>query len=162
MDVPRGVAFAPSGGKFEICLELSNLLTATDETSDLIDWDVLSSHVVGTVSQSEDRGAAECLQTYLSLLDVEPEFEKDLLHQDECDRQLSDLIQRHWELEAVGLLERAPRASRVKDPSPHQWSAAEIELDKKLGIIYLEEKGQFQMSIPWKAPRPEFKTIGLQ
>ena len=136
----------------------SGIHSATDETSDLIDWDVLSSPVVGTVSQSEDRGAAECLQTYLSLLDVEPEFEKDLLRQDECDRQLSDLIQRHWELEAVGLLERAPRASRVKDPSPHQWSAAEIELDKKLGIIYLEEKGQFQMSIPWKAPRPEFKN----
>jgi len=92
------------------------------------------------------------------MLRAEPRRGGVVLCQVDCDRELNDLMQKHWELEAIGLLEKAPRISSVKDPCPRGWSAAEVELDERMKVIYVEEKGQFQMSIPWKLSRPQFQS----
>ena len=128
---------------------------------DLIDFEnesVTSSPISSVVVQAGYPEVVESLQTYLGILDMKPESLEISLCQNECDQELNELMQKHWELEAVGLLEKAPRSSRVKDPSPRQWSPGEVELDEKLKIVYLDDKKQFQMSIPWKSVRPEFKN----
>ena len=117
-----------------------------------------SSPVLGTASGERFEIADESLESYLEMLRASPRRGGITLCQTDCDHELNDLLQRHWELEAVGLIEKAPRISRVKDPSPRGWSTAEVELDDKMKVVYLEEKGQFQMSIPWKLSRPEFQN----
>jgi len=116
-----------------------------------------SSPVSGAASGERFELKDESLEHYLEVLQASPLQGGITLCQMDCDRKLNDL-QRHWELEAVGLIEKAPRISRVKDPSPRGWSAAEVELDDKMKVVYLEEKGQFQMSIPWKLSRPQFQN----
>jgi hypothetical protein len=90
------------------------------------------------------------LQTYLAL---EPtiDFENDRKLQ-----ELHDLVAKHWELEAIGLVERIPTFSGdIKEKSVKHWTKAERESDAKLKVQYIPEKKQFQMSIPWKQTRPD-------
>jgi len=131
-------------------------MSAEEDMIDLSSGPITSTPVTSSPCTSRFTRTEENLEAYLSILDLPVDSLENSNCQTECDRELNDLMQRHWELEAIGLLEKAPRTSRVKDPSPREWTPAEIELDNKLKIIYLEEQGQFQMSIPWKSSQPSF------
>lgn len=150
------------------CFEMSVARDTSDSSGfqtlasdfDLIDFEteIVTSSPVSKTTGITQPGEVENLKDYLGMLQRPDCLEQVSLCQTEWEQDLNDLMQRHWELEAVGLLDKAPRCSRVKDPSPRQWTSAEVESDNKLKVVYLEEKGQFQMSIPWKAVRPEFKN----
>lgn len=75
-----------------------------------------------------------------------------------ANEALDALLQKYWEMEAVGLAERAPRLFNTKDPDPKKWTKAEVELDDKISVVYLEEDQQFQVSIPWKGSGPNFTS----
>jgi hypothetical protein len=90
------------------------------------------------------------LQTYLTL---EPtiDFENKRKLQ-----ELHDLVAKHWELEAIGLVEKIPTFSGdIKEKPVKHWTKAERKSDAKLKVEYFPEKKQFQMSIPWKQVRPD-------
>ncbi len=90
------------------------------------------------------------LRTYLTL---EPtvDFENERKLQ-----ELHDLVAKHWELEAIGLVEKIPTFSGdIKEKPVKHWTKAERESDAKLKVEYVPEKKQFQMSIPWKQVRPD-------
>jgi hypothetical protein len=92
----------------------------------------------------------EDLRTYLSMkptIDFDSERKLEALH---------DLVAKHWELEAIGLVEKIPTFSGdMKEKPVKHWSKSEIESDEKLKVTYLEDQKQFQMSIPWKKARPD-------
>ena len=74
--------------------------------------------------------------------------------------QLNQLLQKNWELEAVGLLERVPRFSGdIKEKPEKHWTRAEIDLDARLKCVYLPNEKTFQISIPWKqGQKPHFQN----
>ncbi len=90
------------------------------------------------------------LQTYLTLEPtVDYENERKL-------QELHDLVAKHWELKAIGLVEKIPTFSGdIKEKPVKHWTKAERESDAKLKVEYFPEKKQFQMSIPWKQVRPD-------
>ena len=72
------------------------------------------------------------LQTYLTL---EPtvDFENERKLQ-----ELHDLVAKHWELEAIGLVEKIPTFSGdIKEKPVKHWTKAERESDAKLKVEYL-------------------------
>ena len=81
------------------------------------------------------------------------------LTQEESD-ELNQLLQKNWELEAVGLVERVPRFSGdIKEKPVKNWTKAEIELDDRLKCVYLPADKQFQISIPWRqGDKPHFQN----
>jgi hypothetical protein len=94
------------------------------------------------------------LQTYLTLeptIDFENERKLQELH---------NLVAKHWELKAIGLVEKIPTFSGdIKEKPVKHWTKAERESDAKLKVEYVPEKKQFQMSIPWKQVRPDLPKI---
>jgi hypothetical protein len=75
------------------------------------------------------------LQTYLTL---EPtvNFDNKLKLQ-----ELHDLVAKHWELEAIGLVEKIPTFSGdIKEKPVKHWTKAERESDAKLKVEYIPEK----------------------
>jgi hypothetical protein len=89
------------------------------------------------------------LSVYLS---IEPNIQEDF-------HELDELVKKNWELEAVGLIEKVPRFSGdIKERSQKQWTRAERLSDEKLAVVYLPELRQFQVSIPWKDVRPNFRS----
>ncbi len=90
------------------------------------------------------------LQTYLTL---EPTVDFD---NERKLQELHDLVASHWELEAIGLVEKIPTFSGdIKEKPVKHWTKAKCESDAKLKVQYFPEKKQFQMSIPWKQVRPD-------
>ena len=75
------------------------------------------------------------------------------------NQQLKKLMEKHWELEAIGLVKKILRFSNdLKEKSTRVWTKSEKDWDDKIKVIFLEKEKQFQMSIPWKNPRPDFKS----
>ena len=71
--------------------------------------------------------------------------------------QLEQLLKVHWEMEAVGMAERARTTLNSEQPQS-SWTPAQKELDDRMKIRYLEDCRQFEISIPWKAgDKPNFK-----
>src|SRR5574343_104410 len=76
----------------------------------------------------------------------------------EEDQKLSDLLQKHWELDAIGLEERFPRTSANKEPTEKQWTPAQRAVDDRMKLVHLPEKRQYMLSIPWKdGDKPNYK-----
>ena len=99
----------------------------------------------------------EELQTYLDL----PPTTEDVmtLNTEESDKQLQTMMEKHWELEAIGLIEKIPRFSNdLKEKAYRSWTKSEKDSDDKLKVVFLDEQKQFKMSIPWKNTRPNFET----
>ena len=61
---------------------------------------------------------------------------------------LDELIRKSWEIEALGLVEKAPRVSNDHNDPSVNWTKAEKEAAQKMNIKYLPECKQFQRSIP--------------
>ena len=148
----------------DVLVNLDSTDTSGSQTmsADMIDFNLGSELLLSlgwpTTETCLTESSVDNLETYLSILDRPNEEHESASNLKNLDQDLNELMQRHWELEAIGLLEKAPRISRVKDPSPREWSRTEIELDAKIKIVYLEEQGQFQMSIPWKMKTPDFEN----
>ena len=70
---------------------------------------------------------------------------------------LDELIRKSWEIEALGLVEKAPRISNDQNDPSANWTKAEKEAATKINIKYLPGCKQFQMSISWKDDPPNFR-----
>ena len=106
---------------------------------------------VSSQTESEELNA---LQNLTEISDSEDNS----LSRKEADEALDELLQKQWEMEAIGLAERAPRLTNLKDPDPKKWTQAEVELDAKMPVVYIEKDQQFQVSIPWKGNGPNFTS----
>ena len=104
----------------------------------------------GAKLDSHNMSPSKDLRTYLSMkptIDFENERKLEALH---------DLVARHWELEAIGLVEKIPPFSGdLKEKPVKHWSKSELESDAKLKVKYIADRKQFQMSVPWKKARPD-------
>ncbi len=82
-----------------------------------------------------------------------------VLFNDESYLDLGKRVEQLWELEHLGLKELVPRFSNSIKANPFEsWTDAERALDEKLRVIYLPEKKQYQVSVPWKNGRPSFTS----
>src|SRR5574343_60751 len=76
----------------------------------------------------------------------------------EEDQKLNDLLQKHWELDALGLEERVPRTPGNKEPTEKEWTPAQRAIDDRMKLRHLPESRQYMLSIPWKdGERPNFR-----
>ena len=76
----------------------------------------------------------------------------------EEDQKLNDILQKHWELDAIGLEERIPRTSANKEPTEKQWTPAQRAVDDRMKLVHLPESRQYMLSIPWKdGEKPNFR-----
>ena len=62
---------------------------------------------------------------------------------------LDELIRKSWEIEALVLVEKAPRVSNDHSDPSANWMKTEKEAAQKMNIKYIPESKQFQMSTPW-------------
>ena len=109
-----------------------------------------------------EKNLNDTLLTYLRMKG--PHYSKEtVLFNDESYIDLGKRVQQLWELEHLGLKELIPRFSNsIKENPMSRWTEAERASDDKLKVIYLPEKKQFQVSIPWINHRPSFTTNRFQ
>ena len=73
----------------------------------------------------------------------------------ENELSLHDLVQRSWDIDALGLTEKLPGVTnKLEDKQP--WTQQEIEIDAKMKCTYLKKEQAYQISVPWKNIPPDF------
>ena len=69
------------------------------------------------------------------------------------------MVEQLWEIEHLNLREQAPKFSNIIKSKPFEnWTEGQKILDEKLKVVYLPDKKQFQVSMPWKEGRPTLKS----
>ena len=99
--------------------------------------------------------------TLLSYLRMKgPQFSREtVLFNDDPNIDLGKRVEQLWQIEHLGLKELVPRFSNsIKENPMSQWTEAERISDEKLKVIYLPDRKQFQVSVPWKNGRPSFSS----
>ena len=93
-----------------------------------------------------------------------PHYAKEtVLFNDESYIDLGKRVEQLWELDHLGIKELMPRFSNsIKENPREKWSDREKMSDDKLRVIYLPEKKQFQVSIPWKNDGPSLTSNRFQ
>ena len=118
-------------------------------------------HVILSMEERIQRNLdsrSQITETLGSDSEAAKEFEelKDRLLEE--DQKLNDLLQKHWELDALGLEERVPRTPGNKEPTEKEWTPAQRAIDDRMKLRHLPESRQYMLSIPWKdGEKPNFR-----
>ncbi len=101
------------------------------------------------VEDQNEIGKGGALKTALTLPETGPQ-DRVTLYDEVCDQEFNDFVQQR-------LLGGAPSNGYTGDPSPHQWSKAEVEIDGELNDVDPECEKTFQKCIPPKQTGSEIR-----
>jgi len=115
-----------------------------------------------SLGEVTDKNLNDSLLSYLRMKG--PHYTKEtVLFNDDSYIDLGKRVEQLWELDHLGIKELIPRFSNsIKENPREKWSEKEKLSDDKLRVIYLPEKKQFQVSIPWKNDQPTLTSNRFQ